>query len=177
MSAINNNITTFWWKTHKPEQSSVCILAGYQPAYVSYLVMSIVCVCVAQACTCTCVKNKKKRLSLSTPWRHTQGEKVLFYSFLTSVLDGGVWSTSCPGQFTLGNKNTGTNEQEVGWAQELVWMTQRRENSLAHARIWTPHCSDYSLVTIPITLSQLPICCVTLFHVCWHSLSMKSQSK
>jgi hypothetical protein len=40
----------------------------------------------------------KVNLSLSTPLRHTGGAEVLLHTFLTLVLDGGEWSTTCRGR-------------------------------------------------------------------------------
>ena len=140
-------------------------MAGYQPAYKTYLVMSImcvcvcVCVCVAHACTCTCVKGKEKRLLLATPQRHKTGRRgivllildisIRFIRYLVNIMPWEFYSAKK-------KKTRVQTEQEVGWAQELVWMIQRREKFVACARIWTPHHSDCSLVTIPTTLSQLP---------------------
>ena len=44
-------------------------------------------------------ENKKPKMLLSTPWRHIGRVEVQLHSFLTSVLDGGEWSTSHPGGF------------------------------------------------------------------------------
>jgi len=46
-------------------------------------------------------KKKKPKMSLSTPWRHIGRAELQLYSFLTSVLDGGEWSTLRPGGFNL----------------------------------------------------------------------------
>jgi len=40
---------------------------------------------------------------------------------LTSALDGGGWSTPCPGHFTP-RKDTVPIVQEAGWAPGPVWM-------------------------------------------------------
>jgi len=41
-------------------------------------------------------KKGSKKLFLSTPWRHTGEAKVQLHPFLTLVLNGDVWSASCP---------------------------------------------------------------------------------
>jgi hypothetical protein len=49
------------------------------------------------------------------------------YSFMTSALDGGEWSVSCPGcALPPGKESPVPTGQEAGWASEKVW-TQRLE--------------------------------------------------
>jgi hypothetical protein len=71
----------------------------------------------------------KKKAKLSR-YRHAGAkgkEKYTSYSFLTSTLDGGVWSASRPGRALLPGKGPLVPfGQEAGWASELVW-TQRLE--------------------------------------------------
>jgi hypothetical protein len=47
--------------------------------------------------------------------------EVYLHSFLTSALNGGAWSASCPDRFTLGERAAGTLEYEAGWAPHPVW--------------------------------------------------------
>jgi hypothetical protein len=51
------------------------------------------------------------------------GAEEVFYSFLTSTLDGGEWSASRPAAFTPVG-------YEAGWASELVWTQRLQENPL-----------------------------------------------
>jgi hypothetical protein len=55
------------------------------------------------------VKSKVKQYRY-TSWRRSGGEGYSFYSFLTSVLDGGEWSVSRPRpRFTPGERTPGTH--------------------------------------------------------------------
>jgi hypothetical protein len=58
------------------------------------------------------------------------GEEVYSsYSFTTSALDGGEWSTSRPGRALPPGKGPPVPiEQEVGWAPEPVWTQRLEEN-------------------------------------------------
>jgi hypothetical protein len=52
------------------------------------------------------------------------------YSFLTSALDGGEWSTTRPGHALPQRKGPPVHiVRESGWASELVW-TQRLEKKI-----------------------------------------------
>ena len=44
---------------------------------------------------------------------------ICLHSFLTSVLDGGVWSFSCPDCCTLRKELAEHNEWEAEWAPEV----------------------------------------------------------
>jgi hypothetical protein len=69
----------------------------------------------------------KLKLSHYTPWWCLRERTYSSYSFSTSALDGGQWSTSCPGHASaLGKEPPVPTVQEVGWAAEPVW-TQRLE--------------------------------------------------
>jgi hypothetical protein len=81
--------------------------------------------------------------------------EVKLYSFLTSGLDEGDWTTrpSClmPGKeswYPLNRKVAGTQS----WSAPF-W---RREKSLAPTRIQTLHCPAHSLFTKPNTLAWIP---------------------
>jgi hypothetical protein len=43
------------------------------------------------------------------------------HAFLTSALNGGEWSDSCPGHFTAQEKNPSTTGWEAEWAADVVW--------------------------------------------------------
>jgi hypothetical protein len=82
-----------------------------------------------------------------------RGVKVQLQSFITLVLDIGLWSASRSGRFiSWGNSPSKSTEQETGWAPEPVWMFWDREKSLARAGTRIPDCSACSLVTILTTL-------------------------
>jgi hypothetical protein len=75
-----------------------------------------------------------KKQSLYTPWRRLGGEEVYSYSFTTSALDGGEWSTSRPGRSLPPGKGPPVPiVQEAGWAPESVW-TQDRGKILCPCR-------------------------------------------
>jgi hypothetical protein len=48
------------------------------------------------------------------------GVDVWVHIFLTSTLDGGKWSASCPGKFTPKDKAPLPIGQEAAWAPEPV---------------------------------------------------------
>jgi hypothetical protein len=67
------------------------------------------------------------------------GEEYSFYSFLTSALDGGEWSTSRPGRALPRGKDPPVPiAQEAGWATEPVWTQRLEEKSFAPAGDLTP---------------------------------------
>jgi len=49
----------------------------------------------------------------------TNAEDLQFHSFLTPVLDGGEWSTSCPGCFTPGREPCYSLNIRLGGPQSL----------------------------------------------------------
>jgi hypothetical protein len=49
------------------------------------------------------------------------GEEVQLHASLTSALDGGDWSASCPSRFTPWKELLVRIGQEAGWAPEPVW--------------------------------------------------------
>jgi hypothetical protein len=49
--------------------------------------------------------------------------------FLTSALDEGEWSASCPGRFSPGKNAPCTHWIEAGWASESIWTLWGREKS------------------------------------------------
>jgi len=74
---------------------------------------------------------------------------------LTSTLDGGKWSTSRPGRFTLGEEplcllNSGLDCSQRGSG----WILENRK-FIAPFGIQTSDRPRPQLVTLPITLSQL----------------------
>jgi hypothetical protein len=68
------------------------------------------------------------------------GEEVYSsYSFLTSALDGGEWSASCPGRALPPGKGLPVPiGQEAGWAPEPVWTQRLEEKSSASVGDRTP---------------------------------------
>jgi hypothetical protein len=80
-----------------------------------------------------CKKSKSKVVSV--PPRRRQGERrYSFYSFLTSALDGGVWSASRSGRaLAPGKGHPVPIVQEAGWAPEPVWIQRLEENPFASA--------------------------------------------
>jgi hypothetical protein len=67
---------------------------------------------------------------------------------LTSVLDGGWWSTPRPGLFTPG-KDLVSTVQEAGWAPGLVWM------GAENLTTWM-YIKDSNTVVPPYPLIQYP---------------------
>jgi hypothetical protein len=66
------------------------------------------------------------------------------YSYLTSALDGGEWSASCPGRALPPGKGPPVPiEQEAGWAPEPVWMQGLEEKFSAPA-------GDRTLIVQPV---------------------------
>jgi hypothetical protein len=62
------------------------------------------------------------------------GEEYNSYSFSTSTLDGGEWSTSRPGHSLPPEKALPVPiVQEAGWASELVWTQWLEEKPYASA--------------------------------------------
>jgi hypothetical protein len=81
----------------------------------------------------------RKKQSRYTPWRRSEGEQYISYSFTTSALDGGEWSASCPGRaFTPGERTPVPIVQESGWVPEPVWTQRLEEKSFAPAEDRTP---------------------------------------
>ena len=81
------------------------------------------------------------------------GIKIQLQSFITLVLDTGLWSASHSGRFiSWGNRPPTSTEQETGWAPEHVWSFRDREKSLACAGTRNPDCPACSLLTILTTL-------------------------
>jgi hypothetical protein len=61
------------------------------------------------------------------------------YSYLTSALDGGEWSSSRPGRALPPDKEPPVPiVQETGWAPEPVWTQRLEENSSASVGDRTP---------------------------------------
>jgi hypothetical protein len=55
--------------------------------------------------------------------------EVTLHSFFTSVIDGGTWTGSRPGRYTLEKHSPVTILYENGWAPETFWKLRRREKS------------------------------------------------
>jgi hypothetical protein len=61
------------------------------------------------------------------------------YSFLTSALERGEWSASCPGRaLPPGKEPPVPSVQEAGWAPEPVWTQRLEEKSSASVGDRTP---------------------------------------
>jgi hypothetical protein len=60
----------------------------------------------------------KVRFLVEQAMKAQRGSRGIALLFLTSALDGDVWSTPRPGRFTPGNNPV----QEAGWAPGPVWM-------------------------------------------------------
>jgi hypothetical protein len=79
------------------------------------------------------------------------------YSFLTSALDGGEWSASCPGRTLPPGK--GSLVQEAGWAPEPVWTQRLKEKSSVSVGDQTSIVqSDTILTELPWLLISTPLC-------------------
>jgi hypothetical protein len=75
------------------------------------------------------------------------GGRYSSYSFLTSALDGGEWSSSRPGRALPTQKAPPVPiVQEAGWAPDPVWTQRLEETLFAPAEDWTPVVQ--SVVTI-----------------------------
>jgi hypothetical protein len=79
--------------------------------------------------------SRQKQSSPATRHGGAWGERrYIFYSFLTSILDGGEWSASHPGRALPPGKGPPVPiVQETGWAPEPVW-TEAREEILCPCR-------------------------------------------
>jgi hypothetical protein len=87
--------------------------------------------------------------------------KVLLHSFLTSTLDGGKCSASCPGCISSRKRALSTH-----WIESWVYSRAsldfcRRNKSFAPAGIWTLDRPGQSLVTILTMLSWLFLPCAS----------------
>ena len=91
---------------------------------------------------------------MSSLWRRMGRMKVQFHSFLTSVTDGGDWSSSCPHRFIHTRKDTMYSWIEC-WmgAGDSVDVSVEKIKSLACARIRSPDRPARSLNTL---LTELP---------------------
>jgi hypothetical protein len=87
---------------------------------------------VSYAGNTTSIKNKAVPL-------HAMKAPGVAYSFLTSALDGGEWSASCPGRALHPGKGPPVPiGQEAGWAPEPVWTQRLDEKSSASVGDRTP---------------------------------------
>jgi hypothetical protein len=79
-------------------------------------------------------KSKKKSKAVPLHAMEARGGERRYssYSFLTSALDGGVWSASRPGRaLPPGKEPPVPIVQEAGWAPEPVWTQGLEETSSA----------------------------------------------
>jgi hypothetical protein len=83
------------------------------------------------------------------------GVEVQLHAFLTSVLDGGMWSASQPGCFTPGERTLGTHQIE-GWMGPRASLA-----AVAKRKTPSPYCKlnpdhpAHSLVAIPTELLEI----------------------
>ena len=92
---------------------------------------------------------QEKKLSLSMPGRHITGADVQFYSFLTSVLDGGEWLASRPRPLYPGERIPVSTEYKGGGGDPVrVWTFWRREKYLVPTGIRAPDRSARSVVSM-----------------------------
>jgi len=89
-------------------------------------------------------------LSLFTPQRRIGRIEVLLHSFITSVIDGGFWSTSRPGR-SISRKVPGT-DRTIGWFVPRAGV-ETLEKSSAPCRVRTSDPLYHSLVAV-LTHSQ-----------------------
>jgi hypothetical protein len=83
--------------------------------------------CYSYSPTHAVMKKKVKALPLHAMGAPGGERRYSSYSYLTSALDGGEWSASCPGRaLPPGKAPPVPIVQEAGWAPEPVW-TQRLE--------------------------------------------------
>jgi hypothetical protein len=73
------------------------------------------------------------------PWWHMGERRYSSYSYLTSALDGGVWSASRSGHaLPPGKEPLVPIGQEAGWAPESVWTQRVEEKSSTPVGDGTP---------------------------------------
>jgi hypothetical protein len=87
----------------------------------------------------------KLNMSHWTPWRYLGERKYSSYSFLTSALNGDVWSESRPGRaLPPGTGPPVPIGQEAGWAPEPVRTQRLEEKSFVCAgnRTWIARSSS-----------------------------------
>jgi hypothetical protein len=104
-------------------------------------------------------KVKKVKLSLcTTPWRRIREWRYSSTHSLTSALDGGEWSASCPGSFTPRERAPGTH-WIGGWVGPRAVLCKRRwrEKFTAPAgnRKLEPRSSSPYPSAIPTELSRI----------------------
>jgi hypothetical protein len=83
---------------------------------------------------------------------------VLLYSFLTSALHGGEWSTSHPGRFHPGKEN----QHAMNWRPGGPQSRSRRfgeEKTLVHAETGTADGPARSAVDVPTVARRTTLTC------------------
>ena len=114
------------------------------------------------------------------PWlAQSQVVEVQLLSFLTSVLEVGVWSTSCPSIFTCGMGPWYPSYLRLSATQSQFRQVRRRENLLSPLEFepWTVQpigsCyTDYSIPSLAPKVDRYEHCEETssssLWDVCYH---------
>jgi len=77
----------------------------------------------------------KEEITLSQAMRMQRGSRGITTLSLTLPLDGGEWSTPCPGCFTPGKEALVLIVQEAVWAPGSVWTDVE---NLASTSFWSP---------------------------------------
>jgi hypothetical protein len=94
-----------------------CFIVMYVPF--SVFCVLFVCMCILYCCHRVYTQLQLYYIYIYTH-THTYISEVQLYPFVTSALEGGVWSASRPGRFTPG-KDPVPIVQEAGWAPGPVW--------------------------------------------------------
>jgi hypothetical protein len=101
-------------------------------------------------------KDKRRvKMSLSMPWKHVGGIDVQLYSFLTSILYGGVWTAARPGRFT-------TNTPGAPVPVSTAWGGDKPP--IRHSN---PGLSNRSLIIIMTMLSVMPFSGPKGYYAVW----------
>jgi hypothetical protein len=81
----------------------------------------------------------KVKLSRYMPWRHMGERRYSSYSFLTSALDRGEWSASCPGRALLPGERTTGIHWTGGWVGPRAGLDAgARRKTLCLCRVSNP---------------------------------------
>jgi hypothetical protein len=128
-----------------PDHTTVCQITDKS----KYLIVTIITCFQRLKCrrgwTVYWVKQSKAKQSRYTPRRRLRGEEYSSYSFLTSALDGGEWSVSCPGRALPRGKDPQYPLYGRLGGPEPVWTKRLEEKSFAPARDRTPITRSSSL--------------------------------
>jgi hypothetical protein len=98
----------------------------------------------------------KEKFTLSWPWKPIGGVEEQLYSFLTTALDLGGWSTPRLGRFTPGMETRNPTVQEAGWAPGPVW-TDTENLALTEIRFPDHQARSESLYRLRYTGLQINV--------------------